>query len=91
MSPAYSHIWRTDKMDYPCNLTGLKGPASNGQIYVQIAYEDNRTYVPQEQLVTYESWKAEQSKAAVKPPHRPASLKSPARHGDSLSRSGADR
>ncbi len=68
MSTAYSHIWRTAKMDFPCNLTGLKGPAATGQIYVQIAYEDNHTYVPQEQLVTYESWKAEQSKAAVKTP-----------------------
>ena len=78
MSIAYSHVWRTAKMDFPCNPTGLKGPSSNGQIYVQIAYEDNRTYVPQEQLVTYESWKAEQPKAAAKTPRRPASLESPA-------------
>ena len=74
MSTAYSHVWRAADTDFPCNLTGREGPGSNGQIYVEIAREDNLTYVPQEQLVTFENWKAEQSKSAGKPPHRPASL-----------------
>ncbi len=56
-------------MDFPCNLTGREEPDSNGQIYVEIAYEDSHTFVLKEQLVSFERWKAEQAKAAVKTPH----------------------
>jgi hypothetical protein len=68
VSTAYSHIWRAADTDFPCNLTGREGPDSDGQIYVEIVREDGLTYVPQEQLITFASWKAGQSKAAEKTP-----------------------
>ena len=65
MSTAYSHIWRAADTDFPCNLTGRKAPDSNGQIYVEITREGDLTYVPQEQIISIASWKAEQSRAAM--------------------------
>ena len=69
MSAVYSHIWRSDEYDYPCNPTGREWPDPDGRIYVEIIYEDGRTGVPKEQLVSSASGKAEQAKAAVKTPH----------------------
>jgi Bifunctional DNA primase/polymerase, N-terminal len=68
VSTAYSHVWRAADSDFPRNPTGREGRDSNSEIYVEVASEEGLTYVPQEQLVTFASWKAEQSKAAQKTP-----------------------
>ena len=76
MSTTYSHVWRAANGDLPCNLTGHEGPDPDGQIYVEITREGDTTYVPQEQLISFASWKAEQANAAVKTPHEPAGISS---------------
>jgi hypothetical protein len=71
VSTTYSHVWRAADTDFPCNLTGRKGPDANGEVYVEISRDGGLTYVPQGQLVTFASWKAEQSKATKKTPQPP--------------------
>ena len=69
MSVAYTHMWRAPDGDFPCVLTGREGPDADGRIFVEITHDNNATYVPQEQLIAFDIWKAEQSKAAQGTPH----------------------
>ena len=66
MSVAYTHVWRASDADRPCNLTGNEGadPNGNGQIWIEITNQDGTTSVPKEQLVLFDIWRAEQTKAA---------------------------
>ena len=66
MSVAYTHVWRASDADRPCNLTGNEGPDpnGNGQIWIEITNQDGTTSVPKEQLVLFDIWRAEQTKAA---------------------------
>jgi hypothetical protein len=70
MSATYTHVWRSSAgRDTPVNLTGQKWEEPDGRVRVQIT-DDNggTTGVPEEQLMPFDKWKAEQSAAAQKSP-----------------------
>jgi hypothetical protein len=74
-SANYSHVWCASGKDYPCNLTGNQGPDPNGPgIWVEITSELGTTYVPPEQIFTYEDWQAELAAATQKTPPTPATI-----------------
>jgi len=64
----HTHVWRSEQLDLPCVPTGREWSETNNQVFIEITREGNTTSVPKAEVVSFATWRDEQSKAAQKTP-----------------------